>query len=98
VITVLQGRGQAAGITMLAEQAGTPELAASNLKAALDRDWDDPAARDEALARVLGLPDDYLTGALALVKCRVPPLFTDRPPCRTPSGTKSSGRCSPAWE
>jgi len=28
---------------MVAEQAGTPELAASGLKAALDRDWDDPA-------------------------------------------------------
>jgi transposase len=55
VIAVLQGRGQAAGITMLAQQAGTPELAASSLKAALDRDWDDPAARDGALAVVLGL-------------------------------------------
>ena len=55
VIAVLQGRGQAAGITMLAQQAGTPELAASSLKAALDADWDDPAARDAALARVLGL-------------------------------------------
>jgi transposase len=55
VIAVLQGRGQAAGITMLAQQAGMPELAASSLKAALDRDWDDPAAREEALAVVLGL-------------------------------------------
>src|SRR5689334_16624789 len=36
-------------------QAGTPELASSSLKAALDRDWDDPAARDAALAGVLGL-------------------------------------------
>ena len=57
VIAVLQGRGQAAGITMLAQQAGTPELAASSLKAALDRDWDDPATRDQALAVVLGLLD-----------------------------------------
>jgi lambda repressor-like predicted transcriptional regulator len=57
VIAVLQGRGQAAGMTMLAEQAGVPQLAASGLKAALDRDWDDPAARDEALAEVLGLLD-----------------------------------------
>jgi transposase len=57
VIAVLQGRGQAAGITMLAQQAGTPELAASSLKAALDADWDDPAARDGALARVLSLLD-----------------------------------------
>jgi transposase len=57
VIAVLQGRGQAAGITVLAQQAGMPELAGSSLKAALDADWDDPAARDEALARVLGLLD-----------------------------------------
>ena len=42
---------------MLAQQAGTPELAASSLKAALDADWDDPAARDAALTRVLGLLD-----------------------------------------
>jgi len=57
VIAVLQGRGQAAGTTMLARQAGTPQLAASSLKAALDADWDDPAARDQALAQVLGLLD-----------------------------------------
>jgi transposase len=57
VIAVLQGRGQAAGITVLAEQGGAPQLAASSLKAALDRDWDDPAARDDALAVVLGLLD-----------------------------------------
>ncbi|MGH3277490.1 MAG: transposase [Streptosporangiaceae bacterium] len=42
---------------MLARQAGASELAASSLKAALDRDWDDPAARDQALAVVLGLLD-----------------------------------------
>jgi Transposase DDE domain/Transposase domain (DUF772) len=57
VIAVLQGRGQAAGSAVVAAQAGAPELAASSLKAALDADWDDPAARDEALARVLGLLD-----------------------------------------
>jgi lambda repressor-like predicted transcriptional regulator len=57
VIAVLQGRGQSAGIMMLAQQAGTPELAASSLKAALDRDWDDPAAREQALAGVLGMLD-----------------------------------------
>src|SRR5437016_6911569 len=57
VIAVLQGRGQAAGTAVLAQQAGTPELAASSLKAALDADWDDPAARDAALAQVLGLLD-----------------------------------------
>ncbi len=47
VIAVLQGRGQAAGTAVVAAQAGMPELAASSLKAALDRDWDDPAARDQ---------------------------------------------------
>jgi Transposase DDE domain/Transposase domain (DUF772) len=57
VIAVLQGRGQAAGTAVVAAQAGVPELAASSLKAALDADWDDPAARDQALARVLGLLD-----------------------------------------
>src|SRR5689334_5528139 len=57
VIAVLQGRGQAAGIVMLAGLAGAPQLAASSLKAALDADWDDPAARDQALAKVLGLLD-----------------------------------------
>jgi hypothetical protein len=57
VIAVLQGRGQAAGTTVVAAQAGVPELAASSLKAALDRDWDDPGARDGALAEVLGLLD-----------------------------------------
>jgi Transposase DDE domain/Transposase domain (DUF772) len=55
VIAVLQGRGQAAGTAVVAAQAGVPALAGSSLKAALDRDWDDPGARDEALARVLGL-------------------------------------------
>jgi Transposase DDE domain len=57
VIAVLQGRGQAAGTAAVAAQAGVPQLAASSLKAALDRDWDDPAAQDDALAVVLGLLD-----------------------------------------
>jgi Transposase DDE domain/Transposase domain (DUF772) len=57
VIAVLQGWGQAAGTAMVAAQAGVPQLAASSLKAALDADWDDPAARDQALAWVLGLLD-----------------------------------------
>jgi Transposase DDE domain/Transposase domain (DUF772) len=57
VIAVLQGRGQAAGTAVVATQAGVPQLAASSLKAALDADWDDPAARDHVLAEVLGLLD-----------------------------------------
>jgi transposase len=57
VIAALQGRGQAAGTAVVAAQAGVPQLAASSLKAALDRDWDDPAARDLALAEVLGCLD-----------------------------------------
>jgi transposase len=57
VIAAAQGRGQAAGTALAAAQAGVPELAAPSLKAALDRDWDDPAARDQALAGVLGLLD-----------------------------------------
>ena len=55
VIAAVQGWGQAAGTAVLAGRTGAPQLAASSLKAALDRDWDDPAARDEALAEVLGL-------------------------------------------
>src|SRR5712691_11573555 len=57
VIAAVQGRGQAAGTAVVAAQAGAPQLAASSLKAALDADWDDPAARDAALAQVLGLLD-----------------------------------------
>jgi Transposase DDE domain/Transposase domain (DUF772) len=57
VIAVSQGRGRAGGTAIVAAQAGVPALAASSLKAALDRDWDDPAARDAALAEVLGLLD-----------------------------------------
>jgi hypothetical protein len=41
----------------MAAQAGVPQLAASGLKAALDLNWDDPAARDQALAQVLGFLD-----------------------------------------
>jgi hypothetical protein len=48
-------QGQAAGTVALAAQAGVPQLAAFSLKAALDADWDDPAARDAALAQVLGM-------------------------------------------
>lgn len=57
VIAVQQGWGLAEGTIVLAEQAGVPMLAASSLKAALDLDWDDPAARDQALSRVLGVLD-----------------------------------------
>ena len=57
VIAVLQGQGQAAGTAVVAAHAGVPQLAASSLKAALDRDWDDPGARDLALAQVLGFVD-----------------------------------------
>jgi transposase len=49
VIACQQGRG----LTDIAEQAGTPILAASSLKAALDLDWDDPTARERAVAIVL---------------------------------------------
>ena len=47
VIALLQGWGQATRAAVLAGLAGVPQLAASSLKAALDADWDDPAARDE---------------------------------------------------
>jgi hypothetical protein len=48
-------RQQGRGLADVAAEAGAPELAASSLKAALDADWDDPAARTAALGRVLEL-------------------------------------------
>jgi DDE family transposase/transposase-like protein DUF772 len=63
VIAAVQGWGQAAGIAAVAAQAGVPQLAASSLKAALDLDWDDPAAQDAALTQVLGFLDQV--GAFA---------------------------------
>jgi hypothetical protein len=57
VLARQQGWGLAEGTRILAEQAGTPELGASSLKAALDLDWDDPAALPHALAVVLAAID-----------------------------------------
>src|SRR4029450_3463646 len=53
VLARQQGWGLAEGTRVLAERAGVPELAASSLKAALDLDWDDPAALQHALGVVL---------------------------------------------
>jgi transposase len=53
VLARQQGWGLAEATRVLAERAGTPELAASSLKAALDQDWDDPAAPWHALGVVL---------------------------------------------
>jgi hypothetical protein len=53
VLARQQGWGLAEGTRVLAERAGTAELAASSLKAALDLDWDDPAALQRALGVVL---------------------------------------------
>lgn len=49
-----QGWGLTQGTAALAGRVGAPILAASSLKAALDCDWDDPAAREDALGVVLG--------------------------------------------
>jgi transposase len=49
VIARQQGRGLAA----VASEAGADLVAQSSLKAALDLNWDDPAARTQGLARVL---------------------------------------------
>jgi hypothetical protein len=54
VLARQQGWGLAEGTKVLAERAGTPELAASSLKAALDLDWDDPTALQRALGVALG--------------------------------------------
>jgi hypothetical protein len=53
VIARQQGWGLAEGTAALADQAGARVLGAPSLKAALDLDWDDPAARDHALGVVL---------------------------------------------
>jgi hypothetical protein len=55
VIARQQGRGLSwnQGITAVAAEAGVGLLGASSLKAALDRDRDDPVARDQALGVVL---------------------------------------------
>jgi transposase len=50
-------RQQGRGLADVAADAGAPLLAASSLKAALDLDWDDPASRADALARVLAALD-----------------------------------------
>ena len=57
VIARQQGWGLAEGTKALAEQAGTPGLGASSLKAALDADWDDPATLPATLGVVLGWVD-----------------------------------------
>ncbi len=57
VLATQQGWGLAEGTRVLATQAGVGELAASSLKAALDLDWDDPAARQHALEVVLAAVD-----------------------------------------
>ena len=57
VLARRQGWGLAEGTRVLAEQAGTSELAASSLKAALDLDWDDEAALPHALQVVLAAVD-----------------------------------------
>jgi transposase len=52
VVARQQGRGLAA-VAELAAEAGAPVLGGSSLKAALDCDWDDPAARQHALVVVV---------------------------------------------
>lgn len=48
-------RQQGRGLADVALDAGAPEVSRRSLKAALDIDWDDPAARVAALGRVLSL-------------------------------------------
>jgi hypothetical protein len=56
VIARQQGRGLSwnQGIAAVAAEADVPVLGGASLKAALDRDWDDPVARDQALGVVVG--------------------------------------------
>jgi IS5 family transposase/Pyruvate/2-oxoacid:ferredoxin oxidoreductase delta subunit len=52
-------RQQGRGLAELAAAAGTPLVAGSSLKAALDLDWDDPAAHDQTLVLVLDSLDQF---------------------------------------
>jgi hypothetical protein len=52
-------RQQGRGLADLAAEAGAPLLAGSSLKAALDLDWDDPAAHSQALTLVLDSLDQF---------------------------------------
>jgi hypothetical protein len=52
-------RQQGRGLADLAAETGTPLVAGSSLKAALDLDWDDPAAHGHALALVLDSLDQF---------------------------------------
>jgi hypothetical protein len=56
VIARQQGRGLSwnQGVAAVAAEAGVGLLGGASVKAALDRDWDDPVARDQALGVVLG--------------------------------------------
>jgi Transposase domain (DUF772) len=86
VLARQQGWGLAEGTRVLAEQAGTPELAASSLKAALDLDWDDPAALGHALGVVLA----------AVGRSRGwPPNSAPGPTRPWPRGWRRPGRSSP---
>jgi hypothetical protein len=46
-------RQQGRGLTEMASEVGTALVAGSSLKAALDLDWDDPGARQQALTMIL---------------------------------------------
>jgi transposase len=50
-------RQQGRGLADLAAEVGAELVAGSSLKAALDLDWDDPTAREQALRLVLGALD-----------------------------------------
>jgi len=63
--------GLAEGTAALATQAGAEVLGASSLKAALDTDWDDPAARDHALGVVLAALESV--EGLVATQPQVPP-------------------------
>src|SRR5215475_14141251 len=51
-------RQQGRGLRAVAAEAGAPLIAGSSLKAALDLDWDEPTARQQALTIVLDALND----------------------------------------
>ncbi len=103
VLARQQGWGLAEGTRVLAHQAGVPELAASSLKAALDLDWDDEAALQQALGVVLAAVGRVEQLAAELGGGQDPAVARgwrqpDRSATRTPSWARTaSGSSAGAW-
>ena len=81
----VMARQQGRGLRAIADEAGASLVAGSRLKAALDLDWDDPGARQQALTMLL----DSLTAVEQWLDPQ--PLQEDPPPRRRQSGSGEAG-------